>query len=77
MEIPSLTHPIWRDLITGRAGIQFELVAARVLHGALARSYARDPSPGRLERCAGNLREFFVQNARRPSAQKDLEKICD
>jgi hypothetical protein len=76
MEIPQSSHPIWRDLITGAVKIDFELVAVKILQGALARSYDRDPSPVRLERCANHLREFFVQNAAQPSARRDLEKIC-
>lgn len=76
MEIPPNTHPIWRDIITGRAKIEFEFVAAKIIHGALTRSFAKDPSPSRLEKCASNLRVFFLENAEQPSAQKDLQKIC-
>jgi hypothetical protein len=75
MEIPSSADPVWRDIITGKVHIRFELVAVKILHGALSRSFARDPSPRRLEKCARDLREFFVQNAQQPAAQKDLEKI--
>ena len=76
MNIPSSADPIWRNIIIGRVNIQFDLVAVKILQGALTLSYARDPSPHRLEKCAGDLREFFVQNAQQPAAQRDLQKIC-
>ncbi len=75
MDIPSSADPVWRDIITGKVKIQFDLVAVKILHGALTRSFARDPSPRRLEKCAADLREFFVQNAQQPAAQADLKKI--
>jgi hypothetical protein len=76
MDIPPSTHPIWRNLITGTIKLNFEVVALKILHGALVRAYTRDPSPARLEKSASNLREFFIQNAGQPSTRKDLEKIC-
>ncbi len=73
MEVPSIFHPIWRDIVCGKQQFQFEFLGAKILQGTLKRKLAKDPSI--LEKCATELRELFAQNADLPSAKKDLEKI--
>lgn len=67
--------PVWQQIITGQVTIEFEFLAARILQGTLARSYHQRPTAERLERCARELRELFLQNAVLPAAQNDLRRI--
>jgi len=75
MRFSPTVEPIWSDIITGKTRIEFEFLAARILQGNLSRTFAKNPSTERLEKCAKDLRELFVQNADLPSARKDLQKI--
>jgi hypothetical protein len=71
----SPVEPIWRDIITGRVEVDFEFLAAKILQSTLIRTFAKDPTAERLEKCAGDLRELFFQNADLPAVQRDLEKV--
>jgi hypothetical protein len=41
----------------------------------LTRTYAKDPTAEKLEKCARDLRDLFSQNADLPVVQKDLKKV--
>jgi len=75
MRFSPTVEPIWSDIITGKKKIEFEFLAARILQGNLSRTFAKDPSAERLEKCANDLRELYTQNADLPSAHRDLQKI--
>jgi hypothetical protein len=68
-------EPIWSDIITGKVKLDFEFLAAKILQSTLTRSFAKDPTPEKLDKCAKDLRELYSQNSDLPSAQKDLKKI--
>lgn len=68
-------EPIWRDLIAGKVTIDFEFLAAKILQSTLTRTFAKDPSAEKLEKCARDLRQLFIQNADLPSVQRDLKKV--
>jgi len=68
-------EPIWLQIISGQATIDFEFLAARILQGSLIRSFHQRPTADRLERCARELRELFMKNASIPAARNDLLKI--
>jgi len=76
MQIPPLSSPIWKDLVSGRVQCEFDTLAAKLLQAALARSAAENSSPDNLQSCARMLRDLFAQNISTPSIQSDLEKIC-
>lgn len=75
MNESSSIEPIWSDIVAGKVSVDFEFLAAKILRSTLARSFAKDPSPARLRKCAEDLREIFMQNADLTSVQKDLHKI--
>lgn len=68
-------EPIWRDIITGKTRIDFEFLAAKILQSTLKRTFAKDPTAEKLEKCAGDLRDLFFQNADLPTVQRDLKKV--
>ena len=68
-------EPVWKDIVSGKMNIEFEFLAARILQCALVRSFHQQPSPRRLDRCARELRELFLQNLNLPSARNDLDKV--
>ncbi|HKI50722.1 MAG TPA: hypothetical protein VJ995_01485 [Geothermobacteraceae bacterium] len=68
-------EPVWKDIVSGKMNIEFEFLAARILQSALVRSFHQQPSPMRLDRCARELRELFLQNLNLPSARNDLDKV--
>jgi len=68
-------EPVWKDIVSGKLNIEFEFLAARILQSALVRSFHQAPSPMRLDRCAHELRELFLQNLNLPSARNDLGKV--
>jgi hypothetical protein len=67
--------PIWRDIVTGKVKVDFEFLAAKILQSTLTRTYAKDPTAEKLEKCARDLRDLFSQNADLPVVQKDLKKV--
>ncbi len=75
MNIPPSNDPIWIDIVTGNVKYDFEYFAAKLLQGAMARTFHRDPSPENLRKCCETLRELFVSNADQPLAQNDLKRI--
>jgi hypothetical protein len=68
-------EPIWRDIVTGKVKVDFEFLAAKILQSTLTRTYAKDPTAEKLEKCARDLRDLFSQNADLPVVQRDLQKV--
>ena len=68
-------EPVWQDLISGKKNIEFEFLAAKILLGTLTRNFRKNPQPEKLEQCALELRELFLQNTDLPSARNDLKKV--
>lgn len=75
MEFSPTVEPIWRDIVTGKVKVEFEFLAAKILQSTLTRTYAKDRSAERLEKCARDLRDLFSQNADLPVVQRDLKKV--
>jgi len=69
------TEPIWKDIVTGKVTVEFEFMAARILQAAVSRSFKQSPSEIRLEHCAQDLRELFMQNMKLSAVKKDLTRI--
>lgn len=76
MQIPPLSSPVWKDLVSGRAQCEFDTLAAKLLQATLARSAVENPSPENQQACARMLCDLFAQNLSSPSIQADLAKIC-
>jgi hypothetical protein len=75
MEFSPAIEPIWRDIVTGKVKVDFEFLAAKILQSTMTRTYAKDPTADKLEKCARDLRDLFAQNADVPAVQRDLKKV--
>ena len=71
-DIPPLTDPVWRALVSGTQPVPFESLSVRVLLTSIRR---RSRDPDTAAKCALELRELFVKNAHFPSIQNDLKKL--
>jgi hypothetical protein len=72
MSLPSSSHPVWGDLVTGRKKLPMQLLAAKVLLVRLNLSTSKDGSPPNVTKCAGELHNLYVQSGNSPAAKADL-----
>jgi hypothetical protein len=75
--IPGVRDHIWKEIITGKETIGFEFLAANILTRRIRELYINEPSVENLQRYILQLRELFVRNSEKPSAQKDIDKITN
>jgi hypothetical protein len=75
MSLPSPTDPIWSDLVSGRAEIPFEFLAAKMLIVRLRMAMHEDSSPASVVRCALQLHQLYADNSALPSAQRDIARL--
>ena len=75
MDVPPVSHPTWKNIVSGREKPQFEFLATKFLLGYLTLQVKRDSSPQFLQRCAQELHDIFVRNADLISVQRDLIKV--
>ena len=75
MDVPPVSHPAWKNIVSGKVRHQFEFLATNLLLGYLALQVKRDPSPEIVQKCAQEIHDIFVRNADLVSVQRDLIKI--
>lgn len=75
MDVPPVSHPAWKNLVSGKERHQFEFLATNLLLGYLALQVKRDPSPQIVQKSAQELHDIFVRNADLTSVQRDLIKV--
>jgi hypothetical protein len=75
MDVPPVSHPAWKNIVSGKERYQFEFLATNLLLGYLALQVKRDQSPEVVEKCAQELHDIFVRNADLVSVERDLIKI--
>lgn len=75
MEVPPVSHPAWRDVVSGNTRYQFEFLATKLLLGYLTTQVNRDPLPSTIQKCVGELHNVFARNADLPSVQHDLRQV--
>ncbi|MFA7330058.1 MAG: hypothetical protein WC326_03185 [Candidatus Delongbacteria bacterium] len=73
--VPPPTHPLWVQVFSGRRKPDLQLLATKILVSRLSMTYQQDPTPGTLEQCVQDLREFFEKNQALPKAQADLRAM--
>lgn len=71
--LPAPTNPAWRDIATGKINKPWELLALKIMLTRLRNELRTDSSPPNTEKCAQEVRAFFVKNLR--VAQRDLRQI--
>ena len=75
MDVPPVSHPAWKSIVSGKDRYQFDFLATNLLLGYLALQVKRDSSPEIIHKCAQELHDIFVRNADLASVQGDLMKI--
>ena len=75
MDVPPVSHPAWKNLVTGTERHQFEFLATNLLLGYLSLQVQRDSSPEIVQKCAQELHDIFLRNADLTSVQRDLLQI--
>jgi hypothetical protein len=75
MEIPPISHPAWREIVTGKTQYQFEFLGVKLLLGFLSTQIRRDSSPETIQRSIVDLHNVFARNADVHSVQNDLRRI--
>jgi hypothetical protein len=75
MDVPPVSHPAWKNVVSGKVRHQFEFLATNLLLGYLALQVKRDSSPEIVQKCAQELHDIFVRNADLTSVQGDLMKV--
>lgn len=75
MDVPPVSHPDWKNVVSGKVKCQFEFLATNFLLGYLTLQVKRDSSPQVIQKCAHELHDIFVRNADLFSVQRDLIKI--
>ena len=75
MDVPPVSHPAWKNIVSGRERHQFEFLATNLLLGYLSLQVKRDSSSQIVQKCAQELHDIFVRNADLASVQRDLTKI--
>ena len=75
MDVPPVSHPAWKNLVSGKERHQFEFLATNLLLGYLALQVKRDSSSQIVQKCAQELHDIFVRNADLISVQRDLIKV--
>src|SRR5689334_16175006 len=75
MDVPPVSHPAWKNIVSGKDIYQFEFLATKFLLGYLSLQVKRDSSPQVVHKCAQELHDIFVRNADLACVQNDLLKI--
>jgi hypothetical protein len=75
MEIPPISHPAWRDIVTGKTQHQFEFLGVKFYLGYLSSQIRWNSSAETIQRGIIDLRNVFARNADLPSVQRDLRRI--
>lgn len=75
MDVPPVSHPAWKNIVSGKERHQFEFLASNLLLGYLALQVRRNSSPEIIQKSAQELHDIFARNADLPSVERDLIKI--
>jgi hypothetical protein len=75
MDVPPVSHPAWKNVVSGKGNHQFEFLATKFLLGYLTLQVKRDSSPQVVQKCAQELHDIFARNVDLISVQRDLIKI--
>ena len=75
MEIPPISHPAWRDIVTGKVQHQFEFLGVKFYLGHLSSQIRWNSSAETIQKGIIDLHNVFARNADLPSVQRDLRKI--
>src|SRR5512143_408331 len=72
MDVPPVSNPAWRNIVSGKASYEYEFLATKLILRHLTFQVKKQPSPDMIHRCAQELRNVFVRNASLACVQRDL-----
>jgi hypothetical protein len=75
MDVPPVSHPAWKNIVSGKEKYQFEFLATNLLLGYLTLQVKKDASPQVVQKCAQELHDIFVRNTDLASVERDITKI--
>ncbi len=75
MDVPPVTNPAWRDIVSGKVKYQFDFLATKMILGWLTTQVKNNPSPRTIQKCAEELHNVFARNANLLVVQHDLRQI--
>jgi len=75
MDVPPVSHPAWKNVVSGKERHQFEFLATNLLLGYLSLQVRRNSSPEIVQKCAQELHDIFARNADLVSVERDMIKI--
>ncbi|MBN1648084.1 MAG: hypothetical protein JW874_08630 [Spirochaetales bacterium] len=75
MDIPASSDVRWQKVIRGDKAYDFTLLGTKIIVGRLAVVYKLDPKEATMEKCVGDLVNFFEKNKEMPKARTDLAQI--
>lgn len=71
--LPPKTDQHWKDVATGKINHPWESLALKIMMTRIVNATKADPSPATVEKCAGEIHDFFEKNMK--TAQHDLAAI--
>lgn len=75
-KIPSVTDPVWRNIVLGKTEYSLEFVAVRIFLGHTMIKVQHSSSPEAMAaKAAKELWQLYDKNIALSSVQRDLEKI--
>jgi hypothetical protein len=75
MNVPDVSHPIWREIVTGRSPRTFEHLALQLFLGKARILLAQNNADRIVEQLVSEIHALFQQNASHPKIQRDVAKI--
>lgn len=75
MEIPSVSHPLWAELVTGKLRFTLSFLAAKILLARVTKETELNPSPAVIHKAANDLRALYAAYPDLPKVKNDMEQI--
>ena len=75
MDVPPISHPAWKNIVSGKNRYQFKFLGTQFLMRYLSLRVEKDSSSETIQSSAQELHDIFVRNADLPSVQRDLFQI--
>ena len=75
MNVPSTSHPLWKDIVTGKKQVQFDFLASKMMVGRISILLSTDDSEAVIQKSVQDLHDIFSKNINLPKVQNDLKKL--
>ena len=75
MSLPSIEHPVWRQLVTGEKTCEFEFLAIQIFLGRAHMVLSMEDTPENVLSLSRELRGIFEENINHPVIVRDMTKL--